>query len=482
MRFLRQSMIGLFLAATALGLLVFAADMIGGAVQKRMADAPPPQAPRERIFSVNVVTATPGAETPVLESFGAIQSRRTLELRSAVGGRVVELAPGFEDGGAVEAGQVLVRLDRADALAEVARAKSAVLDAEAEGRDAARALDLARDEQSAAEEQAALRTRAFQRQSDLADRGVGTATATETAELAASSARQAVLARRQVVTQSEARIDQAASLLSRSQIALEDAQRRLDETTIAAPFSGSLSSVSVVEGRLVSANERLAELIDPNDLEVSFRVSTAQYVRLIDAEGQLIKADVTATLDVAGLDLEATGKITRASAAAGEGASGRLIFASLTQAPGFKPGDFVTVRIREPELQNVIRLPSSALDAQARVLVLDSDNRLEAVNVEVLRRVGDEVLVRGDIAGREVVEARSPLLGSGIAVKPLRPGAAPAEPAMIELTEERRAKLVAFVEANTRMPEAAKARVLAQLAEPQVPAQMIERLESRIGG
>ena len=53
---------------------------------------------------------------------------------------------------------------------------------------------------------------------------------------------------------------------------------------------------------------------------------------------------------------------------------------------------------------------------------------------------------------------------------------------MIELTEERRAKLVAFVEANTRMPEAAKARVLAQLAEPQVPAQMIERLESRIGG
>ena len=482
MRFLRQSMIGLFLAATALGLLVFAADMIGGAVQKRMADAPPPQAPRERIFSVNVVEASPGTETPVLESFGAIQSRRTLELRAAVGGRVVELAPGFEDGGAVEAGQVLVRLDRADALAEVARAKSAVLDAEAEGRDAARALVLARDEQSAAEEQAALRTRAFQRQSDLADRGVGTATATETAELAASSARQAVLARRQVVTQSEARIDQAASLLSRSQIALEDAQRRLDETTIAAPFSGTLSSVSVVEGRLVSANERLAELIDPNDLEVSFRVSTAQYVRLIDAEGQLIKADVTATLDVAGLDLEATGKITRASAAAGEGASGRLIFASLTQAPGFKPGDFVTVRIREPELQNVIRLPSSALDAQARVLVLDGENRLEAVNVEVMRRVGDEVLVRGEIAGREVVEARSPLLGAGIAVKPLRPGAAPEEPAMIELTEERRAKLVAFVEANTRMPEAAKARVLAQLAEPQVPAQMIERLESRIGG
>ncbi|MFT6089679.1 efflux RND transporter periplasmic adaptor subunit [Sulfitobacter sp.] len=483
MRFLRQSMIGLFLVATALGLLVFAADRIGGALQKRMADAPAPQAPRERVFSVNVVLASPSNEIPVLESFGAIQSRRQLELRAAVGGRVIELAPEFEDGGKVRAGQVLVRLDRADALAEVERAKSDVQDAEAEGRDAARALELALDEQAAAEEQAVLRSRAFQRQSDLADRGVGTAIATETAELAASSARQAVLARRQVVTQTEARIDQAASSLSRGQIALADAQRRLDETTISAPFDGTLSGALVVEGRLVSANERLAELIDPNDLEVSFRVSTAQYARLIDTDGNLIKADLTATLDVAGLDLEAIGKITRASAAAGEGASGRLIFATLTQAPGFKPGDFVTVRINEPELENVIRLPSSALDAQARVLVIDGENRLEAVTVEVLRRVGDEVLVRGDIAGREVVEARSPLLGAGIAVKPLRAGAAPREEnAMVALTDERRAKLIAFVEASTRMPEAAKARVLAQLAEPEVPAQMVERLESRIGG
>ncbi len=476
-------MFGLFLAATALGLLIFAADLIGGAVQKRLADEPEARTPRERIFSVNVVQAVSGTEVPILESFGAIQSRRQLELRAAVAGRVIELASGFEDGGEVQAGQVLIRLDRADAMAEVSRAKSAILDAETEGRDAARALDLARDEQAAAQEQAALREGAFQRQSDLADRGVGTATATETAELAASSARQAVLARRQIVTQTEARIDQATSLLSRLQIALADAERRLEETTIVAPFDGTLSDPSVVEGRLVSANERLADLIDTTDLEVSFRVSTAQYARLIDDNGALIKADVVASLDVAGLDLEATGQITRASAAAGEGASGRLIFASLTQAPGFKPGDFVTVRIREPELTAVIRLPSSALDAQGRVLVLDADNRLETETVVVLRRVGDEILVRGNIVGRDVVESRSPLLGAGIAVKPLRPGVtAPTDPAMVELTEERRAQLVAIVEANTGMPEAAKARVLAQLSQTQVPAQMIERIESRMGG
>ena len=102
-----------------------------------------------------------------------------------------------------------------------------------------------------------------------------------------------------------------------------------------------------------------------------------------------------------------------------------------------------------------------------------------------MRRVGDEVLVRGKIEGRDVVEAQSPLLGAGIAVKPLRSGADPEQAdgaSMIALTEERRAKLVAFVEANDRMPQEAKARVLAKLAEPEVPAKMIERIESRMGG
>ncbi|WP_150122302.1 HlyD family efflux transporter periplasmic adaptor subunit, partial [Sulfitobacter sp. HI0129] len=104
-----------------------------------------------------------------------------------------------------------------------------------------------------------------------------TATATETAELAASSARGAVLSRRQAAAQGEARVDQAATRILRAELALAEAQRRLAETAVVAPFDGTLSETNVVAGRLVAANERLAELIDPDDLEVSFRVSTAQY-------------------------------------------------------------------------------------------------------------------------------------------------------------------------------------------------------------
>ncbi|MEO0402367.1 MAG: HlyD family efflux transporter periplasmic adaptor subunit [Pseudomonadota bacterium] len=484
MRFLRQSLIGLVLAALSLGLLAYAGQIVGGAVQTRLAqetNAPPP---RERVFAVGVVRAEPGTVTPVLESFGEIESRRRLELRAAASGRVVELADAFEDGGEVIAGQVLVRIDPADAQAVVDRADTDLSDAEAEVRDAERTLVLSKDEEAAAQDQADLQQRAYERQVDLAARGVGTAAAVEVAELAAASARQSVLSRRQVVTATEARIDQAQTSLARARIALSEAERALADTTLVAPFDGTLSETDVVAGRLASANEKLAVLIDADALEVAFRVSTAQYSRLLDDSGAVIAAPVTATLDVSGVDLAATGVVSRASAG-GEMQTGRLIYARLETARGFKPGDFVTVEVEEPPLADVVRLPASAIDANDRVLVLGEGDRLESVQVRLMRRQGDEVLVRGrDLIGRDVVEARTPLLGVGISVRPLHKDdrAVPTQPEMLELTDERRARLVAFVEGNTRMPAEAKARVLGQLSEAQVPAQMVARIESRMGG
>ena len=485
MRFLRQSLTGLFLLSLTLALLVYSGTLVRDAVQARLGQEPRVPQQRERVFAVNVVPAEVGTVTPELTAFGEVQSARTLEIRASAGGALTELAPEFREGGRVTAGQLLARVDPADAESALARVQSDILDAEAEAREATRALALAQDELAAAADQAELRERAFRRQQDLADRGVGTAAAVETAELAASSARQAVLARRQAVAQAEARIDQAATRLARAEIALAEAQRRLDDTEIRAEFSGTLSEVNVVQGRLVSANERLAQLIDPDALEVAFRVSTQEYVRLIDGAGALPEAPVTVRLDVFGTDITATGRLSREGAAVGEGQTGRLLFAALDSAPGFKPGDFVTVGLQEPPLEWVVRLPATALNAASEVLVIGEEDRLEVMEATLLRRQGDDVLVRArGLSGREVVAERTPLLGAGIKVRPLRGEAdrAPQEAEMVELDDERRARLIAFVEGNTRMPAEAKQRILTQLAQAKVPAEMVQRIESRMGG
>ena len=496
MRFLARSLTGVFLAAVTFGLLAFAASLIFGAVAAKMDNGAGEPPARERTFAANVLTVTPQTLTPQTEAFGEILARRTLELRSPRGGRVVALAPGFEDGAAVTEGQVLVRLDPSDATSARDLAQAGVAEAEAEGRDAARALDLARDDLAAAGVQDALRKLALTRQTDLQDRKLGSPAAVETAALAASSAEQAVLSRRGALAQAEARVDQAASTLRRTRISLAEAERALADTEVKATFSGRLNGVTVVEGGLVSANERLAEIIDPDTLEVAFRLSTAQFARLLDADGALITAPVQVRLDVLGAEITAQGVAGRVGAAVGEGASGRLVYATLDTPRGFRPGDFVTVLVAEPPASGVALLPATAVNGDGQLLVLGPQDRLDEVQVTVLRRQGDSVIIDATVvAGREVVAERSPLLGAGIKVKPVRPAdtgmvdevaaagpSAPVVPETVALTPERRAELIAFVEGSSRMPAEAKARMLEQLAQEQVPVQVIDRLTQRMGG
>lgn len=487
MRFLRRSLVGLFLMAATLALFGVAGAMVYEAMQAKLAQEPRSRPQQERVLSVNALTLTPQTIIPQLEVFGEVRARRTLDLRPSVNGRVIEVSHSFQDGGTVQAGDVLLRIDPTDAEWALARVQADVQDAEAEIREATRALALAQDELLAAQEQARLRGAALTRQQDLQTRGVGTAAAVETAELAASAASQAVLSRRQVVDQAQARIDSTTTAKLRIGINLAEAERALADTTIIAAFDGTLADVDVVEGGRVTANQLVAQLIDPSELEVAFRVSTAQYTRLLDDAGDLILADARVQLDVLGVDLTTEATLTRESASVAEGQSGRLIFASLKAARGFRPGDFVTLTIAEPALERVVLLPATAVAADNTVLVIDAENRLSVGAVDVLRRQGDDVIVRArELRDAEIVAERSPILGAGIKVNPIRRtddgNVVVAEPEMVVLTPERRAKLVAFIEGNSRMPDEAKARILSQLEADAVPAETIARLEGRMGG
>ena len=482
MRFLRRSLVGLFLLAATLALFGVAGAMVYDAVQAQMNEEPRSRPQRETVQIVNAVTVQIGQITPELRVFGEVRATRTLDIRPSAGGRVIEVSPNFRDGGAVQAGEVLLRVDPTDAQSALDRVGADVQDAQAELRDAQRALVLANDELDAAAEQARLRDAALARQVDLQTRGVGTTASVEAAELAVSAANQAILSRRQSMANAQARIDQATTGQTRMQINLAEAERSLADVTVIAGFDGTLADVTLVEGGRVSANELLAHLIDPTELEVAFRVSTAQYARLLDSDGRLILADVQVALDVQGVDLAAKATISRESATVADGQSGRLIFATLDAPRGFRPGDFATLTVIEPPLDRVALLPSTAVAADNTVLVIGEGDRLEEVKVQVLRRQGDNVIVRArDLNGSEVVAQRSPILGAGIKVKPLRRSAdgeiVQEAPEMVALTAEKRAELIARIEGNSRIPAAAKQRILDQLKEDEIPAALLARLE-----
>ena len=139
----------------------------------------------------------------------------------------------------------------------------------------------------------------------------------ETAELAVSNAEQAVLTKRLSLANAQAKIARAETLTARRKINKDEARRLLADTTVRAEFDGVLSEISVVLGRLVNANEKLGKLIDPDALEIAFRVSTREFRALASAPDGLRAAEVTVSL---GQNADFFGQIDRVSAAVGRGA------------------------------------------------------------------------------------------------------------------------------------------------------------------
>jgi len=91
----------------------------------------------ERSYTVRTITLEPTTVTPETLAYGRIQAGRTLELRAAQPGRIIDIVPSFRDGAEFGAGAVLMRIDpaatqsrEADTRAGLAEARSRALEAE----------------------------------------------------------------------------------------------------------------------------------------------------------------------------------------------------------------------------------------------------------------------------------------------------------------------------------------------------------------
>jgi multidrug efflux pump subunit AcrA (membrane-fusion protein) len=219
MRFWTRSLYGLTLLALTLGLLALAAGSIRQAIAVRDAEEASRPPGSERVFAVGVARLEPVTAKPVLTAYGDLQSSRQLELRAATGGTLLELAPGFRDGGRVTAGETLFRIDPAEADTTLRLAESDLAAATAEEAEARVGLTLAREELAAAARQRDLRAQAQARAEDLQVRGVGSAANIETAELALATSEQVLTGRRLALAEAEARLDHAEIAVTRAGIA-----------------------------------------------------------------------------------------------------------------------------------------------------------------------------------------------------------------------------------------------------------------------
>lgn len=487
MRFSLKFVAGLLSFLAGLGAAGLGVKSLNEGLAKReeAAEAKPKDR-QERVFSVVTGRIDNSEIQPKITAYGEIRSWRTLEIRASTGGYVVNLAEEFRDGVSVEKDAFLFAIDPKEYKAAVADARAAVSEAEADLKEATQSVGVTERELAAADTQRDLRASALARQEDLLRRGVATSSVVEEAEMSLASAEQTAASRAQMLLTSEVKIDRNRLRLERAKIALSEAQRDLAETEHRAPFGGLVSDVTIVLGGLAAPNERLGLLIDPTALEVAFRVTNAQFARLLSDDDALRKIAIDVTLELDETPLTLPGVIDRAGAIIEAGETGRLIYAKIGSqtATLLRPGDFVTVTITEPPLSDVARIPAASVTEEGELLLVDND-RLTTSTVRILRRLGDDVVVSGAPQGAIYVADRAPQLGKGVKVKIVGDNAAPSPttPAnLVTLDPAHQEKMIAWVEANTRLPEEMKSRILKRLRTGKAPQRMIDRLNQRIGG
>jgi len=224
-----------------------------------------------RVVELQGNAATGGAS--VLDASGYVVARREATASSKITGRLVEVA--IEEGMAVEEGQMLARLDDANARralelarAQLAAAVSALAELEVRRREAD--LDL-------------------RRVSDLALEGVVSRSALDTAQ-----------------AERDARVAQLAAARDRVEVARREGalrEQELEDTIIRAPFDGVVISKDAQPGEIVSpvsagggfTRTGIGTIVDMASLEIEVDVNEA-YIQRVQT-GQPVRATLDAYPD-----------------------------------------------------------------------------------------------------------------------------------------------------------------------------------------
>lgn len=482
MRFLGRAISGLVLTAVTLAL-------IGGGIWRMYsaydeASRQAPRNPAERSFIVETDVLKPTTVSPIISAYGEIRAWRTLDVRAAVQGPIVELSENFRDGATVSKGELLFRIDDTDAKRRVADAKLALLQAEFDHAEAKEKILLVEAEGKTAARQVELRKNDYKRKEQLVTQGHATEILMDDAAFALATAEQTLTTKQQALITARKSIQVTKQAVERARITLADFEKELTDTEYHAPFTGQLTDVIATLGRRVAVNEIVGKLIDPAGMEVSFRVLDEEFGRLLsdDGAGRLKALPATVSLKLGERTIKADAVVDRPAAESRLADGGQLIFARLTGKNSgiFRPGDFVNVDVREQPIENIAVLPASAVTTDGRLFLVDSEQRLKETKGRIVRKQGQNWIMADVPFGQSYVRARLPYLSDGIKIQPRRIGEPVKEPARISLDSDRRAKLIAFVENNKRMPPPAKQRILGQLNKEKVPQQLVERLERRL--
>lgn len=347
--------------------MIFIAVGIAGANYIKKTTPKARKRPPARIVPLVVTkTVSPTQHQVVVTAMGTVIPAQEMTLKSRVTGEVIQIHSEFIEGGYIKKGTEIIKIDDQDHKLAIARRESAVASSEY-------ALKLEMGYQDVAKREWELlkgNQPADEKDIELALRKPHLAKAK--ADLAAAKAE------------------------------LKQAQLDLSRTTIRAPFNAVIRSKNVEIGSQVSTQDQLAELVgtDVYWIRVSIPVERLRWVRIPradDGPGSEVRVLYRNGFHRQGKvikllgDLETEGRMARILVSVKDPLD---IESSANGQPPLLIDEYVRVEIDGQMLENVYRIPRSALRDNTNLWLVDDENRLEIRPVQTVWRDTDIVLLR----------------------------------------------------------------------------------------
>ena len=364
-----------------LSIAVLAAGVVGTAYIGKKAPKARKRPPAKITPLVQVTRVQPDTHKVVVAAMGTVIPAREIILESRVSGRIVALHPEFTIGGFLDKGSEVLRIDPEDYELAVTLAQAKIKDAES-------ILKVVEEEAAASEDEWRLLNKANP----------------ESQQIPALVAK-------------KPQLEAAKSRLAADRADLQKAKLNLARTRIRTPFNAIVRDKQVDVGSQVSGQEHLAELVgtDTYWIRASIPIDRLSWilipgnpaesgsrVRISHRNGHELTGTVIKLLG----DLETEGRMAR-------------ILVEVKDPLGLKVkgkyqlplliGEYVRIEIEGRELQNVYRIPRSALRDDSNLWIASDDDKLEIRSVKTVWRDAQTVLLG------EGLEPNSRLIVSNLA-------------------------------------------------------------------
>lgn len=393
------------LAQFALMALVLAG---GWVAMERLAASRPERTPRPftpLVYTVETMTATRADNRPDIRLYGQVDTGRNVELRTAVSGDVVEIHPDLVAGRRVTQGTVLLRVDPFAYEGAVLEARANLASVQAAIAEIDARLASEREQLQAADAQLQLGNADLERALSLVESGALTDKEVDARRLILSQREQASSQRRSNILIAEAQRAQQEANAERLEWKIREAERKLTETALIAPFDGIISEETVETGRSVNANEALISIYDDSALDVRFTLTNAQYGRMATDADPLIGRKVELSWSVGGADYAWPAIIDRIGARVTAERGGVEVFARIAEADNpvqLRPGAFVSLVVPDRIWTQTFRLPETAVRNSDHVFIV-VDGKLQRREVRLIAWDGEDAIITGDLADGDIV-------------------------------------------------------------------------------